>query len=109
MLRFGVYDESGKLLGQRILPLDGLQAGYRHISLRTEANFPLGLSMIFCCIELKQYVPEGLGGTSNQLSIPRNQLVIVCPSDSAGCGCMYVMKPGTDDTNARVEWFVVQV
>ena len=67
VLRFGVYDESGKLLGQRILPLDGLQAGYRHISLRTEANFPLGLSMIFCCIELKQYVPEGLGGTSSTL------------------------------------------
>ena len=41
VLRFGVYDESGKLLGQRILPLDGLQAGYRHISLRTEANFPI--------------------------------------------------------------------
>lgn len=25
VLRFGVYDENGKLLGQRILPLDGLQ------------------------------------------------------------------------------------
>lgn len=25
VLRFGVYEESGKLLGQRILPLDGLQ------------------------------------------------------------------------------------
>jgi len=70
VLRFGVYDESGKLLGQRILPLDGLQAGYRHISLRTEANFPLGLSMIFCCIELKQYVPEGLGGLMDALSNP---------------------------------------
>ncbi|PSN37639.1 1-phosphatidylinositol 4 [Blattella germanica] len=59
VLRFGVYEESGKLLGQRILPLDGLQAGYRHISLRTEANFPMSLPMLFCNIELKIYVPDG--------------------------------------------------
>lgn len=62
MLRFGVYDENGKMLGQRILPLDGLQAGYRHISLRTEGNFPMSLPMLFCNIDLKIYVPDGLGG-----------------------------------------------
>lgn len=61
-LRFGVYEESGKLLGQRILPLDGLQAGYRHISLKTEANFPMALPMLFCNIELKIYCPEGMEG-----------------------------------------------
>jgi len=65
VLRFGVYDENGKLLGQRILPLDGLQAGYRHISLRTEANFPMSLPMLFCNIELKIYVPDGFGGAQN--------------------------------------------
>ena len=27
VLRIGVYEDSGKLIGQRILPLDGLQAG----------------------------------------------------------------------------------
>jgi phosphatidylinositol phospholipase C, beta len=63
VLRFGVYDENGRLLGQRILPLDGLQAGYRHISLRTEANFPMSLPMLFCNIELKIYVPDGFEGT----------------------------------------------
>lgn len=71
VLRFGVYDENGKLLGQRILPLDGLQAGYRHISLRTEANFPMALPMLFCNIELKIYVPDGLGGLMDALSDPR--------------------------------------
>lgn len=71
VLRFGVYDENGKLLGQRILPLDGLQAGYRHISLRTEANFPMALPMLFCNIELKIYVPDGLGGFMDALSDPR--------------------------------------
>ena len=38
VLRFGVYEETGKLIGQRILPLEGLCAGYRHISLRTEGQ-----------------------------------------------------------------------
>ncbi|XP_046642966.1 1-phosphatidylinositol 4,5-bisphosphate phosphodiesterase-like isoform X1 [Daphnia pulicaria] len=71
VLRFGVYDENGKLLGQRILPLDGLQGGYRHISLRTEANFPMALPMLFCNIELKIYVPDGLGGFMDALSDPR--------------------------------------
>lgn len=59
----GVYEENGKLLGQRILPLDGLQAGYRHISLKTEANFPMALPMLFCNIELKIYVPDGFEGS----------------------------------------------
>lgn len=71
VLRLGVYDENGKLLGQRILPLDGLQAGYRHISLRTEANFPMSLPMLFCNIELKIYVPDGFEDFMDALSDPR--------------------------------------
>ena len=35
--------------------------GYRHISLRTEGNFPLALPMLFCQIDVKIYVPDGLG------------------------------------------------
>ncbi|XP_023234552.1 1-phosphatidylinositol 4,5-bisphosphate phosphodiesterase-like [Centruroides sculpturatus] len=62
VIRIAVYDENGKMLGQRILPMDGLQAGYRHVSLRTEGNFPMSLAMLFICIELKIYVPDGLGG-----------------------------------------------
>ncbi|KAH0956604.1 hypothetical protein HN011_004935 [Eciton burchellii] len=70
VLRFGVYEENGKLLGQRILPLDGLQAGYRHISLKTEANFPMALPMLFCNIELKIYVPDGFADFMAALSDP---------------------------------------
>ncbi|XP_011646737.1 1-phosphatidylinositol 4,5-bisphosphate phosphodiesterase-like isoform X2 [Pogonomyrmex barbatus] len=71
-LRFAVYDESnGKLLGQRIVPLDGLQAGYRHIALRTEANFPMSLPMLFCNIEIKIYVPDGFEEFMDALTAPR--------------------------------------
>lgn len=71
VLRIAVYDENSKMLGQRILPLDGLQAGYRHVSLRTEGNFPMSLAMLFICIELKIYVPDGLGDLMDALSDPR--------------------------------------
>ncbi|CAL1280662.1 unnamed protein product [Larinioides sclopetarius] len=71
VIRIAVYDENSKMLGQRILPLDGLQAGYRHVSLRTEGNFPMSLAMLFICIELKIYVPDGLGDLMDALSDPR--------------------------------------
>ncbi|KHJ40937.1 Phosphatidylinositol-specific phospholipase C, X domain protein [Trichuris suis] len=74
VLRFAVYDENGKLLGQRILPLDGLQPGYRHISLRTEINFPMTLPTLFCHIVLKTYIPEGLGDIVEALSDPKSYL-----------------------------------
>lgn len=64
LLRLAVYDENGKQLGQRILPLDGLQAGYRHITLRTESNMPMVLSCLFVRIVIKTYVPDELSGKS---------------------------------------------
>ncbi|XP_076442610.1 1-phosphatidylinositol 4,5-bisphosphate phosphodiesterase beta-4-like isoform X2 [Babylonia areolata] len=70
VLRIAVYEDTGKLIGQRILPLDGLQAGYRHISLRTEGNFPLSLPTVFCCIILKTYVKQEFRDFVNALSAP---------------------------------------
>ena len=44
-----------------------LAAGYRHVSMRTEGNFPLSLATIFCRFVLKTYVPEGFGGKRNHV------------------------------------------
>lgn len=74
VLRFAVYDENGKQLGQRILPLDGLQAGYRHISLRTESNMPMALPTLFVHLVLKTYVPDELSGLVDALADPRAYL-----------------------------------
>lgn len=73
-IRIGVFEEAGKLIGQRVLPLDGLQSGYRHISLRTEGNFPLSLPTLFCHIVLRTYVPEGLGDFVDALNNPKEFL-----------------------------------
>uniref|UniRef100_A0A671TYP0 1-phosphatidylinositol 4,5-bisphosphate phosphodiesterase n=1 Tax=Sparus aurata TaxID=8175 RepID=A0A671TYP0_SPAAU len=76
VLRIAVYDDNNKLIGQRILPLDGLQAGYRHISLRNEGNKPQPLPTIFCQIILKTYVPDGFGAIVDALSDPKKFLTI---------------------------------
>uniref|UniRef100_A0A8C4ZYN7 Phosphoinositide phospholipase C n=1 Tax=Gadus morhua TaxID=8049 RepID=A0A8C4ZYN7_GADMO len=76
VLRFAVYDDNNKLIGQRILPLDGLQAGYRHVSLRNEGNKPLSLPTIFCQIILRTYVPDGFGAIVDALSDPKKFLTI---------------------------------
>uniref|UniRef100_A0A915JN46 1-phosphatidylinositol 4,5-bisphosphate phosphodiesterase n=1 Tax=Romanomermis culicivorax TaxID=13658 RepID=A0A915JN46_ROMCU len=75
VFRIAVYDENNRLLGQRILPLDGLQAGYRHISLRTETSVPMTLPTIFCHIQLKTYVPKGLAELVNALADPKAHLL----------------------------------
>ncbi|XP_069464397.1 1-phosphatidylinositol 4,5-bisphosphate phosphodiesterase beta-4 isoform X2 [Ambystoma mexicanum] len=77
VVRIAVYDDNSKLIGQRILPLDGLQAGYRHISLRNEGNKPLSLPTIFCNIVLKTYVPDGFGDIVDALSDPKKFLSVM--------------------------------
>uniref|UniRef100_A0A671MCD6 Phosphoinositide phospholipase C n=1 Tax=Sinocyclocheilus anshuiensis TaxID=1608454 RepID=A0A671MCD6_9TELE len=76
VLRVAVYDDSNKLIGQRILPLDGLQSNYRHISLRNEYNKPLSLATVFCNIILKTYVPDGFGAIADALSDPKKFLSV---------------------------------
>uniref|UniRef100_A0A8C1UA62 Phosphoinositide phospholipase C n=1 Tax=Cyprinus carpio TaxID=7962 RepID=A0A8C1UA62_CYPCA len=88
VLRIAVYDDNNKLIGQRILPLDGLQAGYRHISLRNEGNKPLSLPTVFCNIVLKTYVPDGFGGEKCVCVCVRSDIADVpnenCKSDKKG-------------------------
>ncbi|GFT90585.1 1-phosphatidylinositol 4,5-bisphosphate phosphodiesterase beta-4 [Trichonephila clavipes] len=48
-----------------------MHSSFRHVSLRTEGNFPLSLAMLFICVELKIYIPDGLGDLMDALSDPR--------------------------------------
>ena len=58
MIRFAVLDESNQLIGQRFLPIESLNAGYRHIVLRDQWNQPLGLPTLFVYIVSSVYVPN---------------------------------------------------
>ncbi|ELU03479.1 hypothetical protein CAPTEDRAFT_170497 [Capitella teleta] len=59
-LRFCAQDENGRLLGHRILPVEGIRPGYRHISLRNELNQPSGIATLFVYIRAGDYVPDAL-------------------------------------------------
>lgn len=58
------------MLGHRVLPVVGLCPGYRHVSLRTEANQLLPLATLFLLIVVKDYVPDGLSDFAEALANP---------------------------------------
>ncbi|XP_055878917.1 1-phosphatidylinositol 4,5-bisphosphate phosphodiesterase beta-1-like isoform X4 [Biomphalaria glabrata] len=70
-VRIAVYDEQGKsMIGHRILPVESLRPGYRHIPLRNECNQPLLMPTLFVHIIVKDYVPDGLAEYAEALSNP---------------------------------------
>ncbi|XP_047138767.1 1-phosphatidylinositol 4,5-bisphosphate phosphodiesterase beta-4 isoform X1 [Hydra vulgaris] len=73
-LRISVYEENGKMIGHRVLPVDGLSPGYRHIKLRNESYQPLCLPTLFVDIVTKDYVPESFSDFADALSNPMKYL-----------------------------------
>ncbi|KAK5643289.1 hypothetical protein RI129_007134 [Pyrocoelia pectoralis] len=69
-IRLAAYEESGKLIGHRVLPVVGLCPGYRHVNLRTELGQPLPLCSLFLLIVVKDYVPDGLSDFAEALANP---------------------------------------
>lgn len=70
IMRFIVNDDAGKMIGQRIIPMESIQSGYRFISLRNEFNQPIGMSSIFVKIEVKDYIPSEMADFANALVDP---------------------------------------
>lgn len=52
-IRIAAYEEGGKLLGHRVLPVIGLCPGYKHVTLRTELGLPIALATLFLCVVVK--------------------------------------------------------
>ncbi|XP_052476239.1 1-phosphatidylinositol 4,5-bisphosphate phosphodiesterase beta-1 [Carassius gibelio] len=69
-LRIAVYEEGGKFIGHRILPVSSIRPGYRYIGLRNEKNQALTLPAIFVYIEVKDYVPDTFADVIEALSNP---------------------------------------
>uniref|UniRef100_A0A7N6B913 Phosphoinositide phospholipase C n=1 Tax=Anabas testudineus TaxID=64144 RepID=A0A7N6B913_ANATE len=57
-LRIAAFEEGGKFIGHRIIPVSAIRPGYRYIGLRNEKNQSLILSAVFVYIEVKDYVPD---------------------------------------------------
>ncbi|XP_014213260.1 1-phosphatidylinositol 4,5-bisphosphate phosphodiesterase classes I and II isoform X2 [Copidosoma floridanum] len=69
-IRIAAYEESGKMIGHRVLPVVGLCPGYRHVALRTECGQPLPLASLFLHVIVKDYVPDGLSDFAEALANP---------------------------------------
>ncbi|XP_031441372.1 LOW QUALITY PROTEIN: 1-phosphatidylinositol 4,5-bisphosphate phosphodiesterase beta-3 [Clupea harengus] len=57
-LRVAVFEDSGKFIGHRILPVLALRPGYHYIVLKNELNQPLLLPSLLVYIEAQDYIPN---------------------------------------------------
>lgn len=69
-LRIAAFEEGGKFIGHRIIPVSAIRPGYRYIGLRNEKNQPLVLPAVFVYIEVKDYVPDTFADVIEALSNP---------------------------------------
>uniref|UniRef100_A0AAY4CBN9 1-phosphatidylinositol 4,5-bisphosphate phosphodiesterase n=1 Tax=Denticeps clupeoides TaxID=299321 RepID=A0AAY4CBN9_9TELE len=69
-LRLAVFEEGGKFIGHRIIPVSAIRPGYRYIGLRNEKNQSLTLPAVFVYIEVKDYVPDTFADVIEALSNP---------------------------------------
>ncbi|XP_074862163.1 1-phosphatidylinositol 4,5-bisphosphate phosphodiesterase beta-3 isoform X2 [Carettochelys insculpta] len=57
-LRIAVFEEGGKFVGHRILPVSAIRSGYHYICLRSESNQPLSLPALLVYTEANDYIPD---------------------------------------------------
>ncbi|XP_063801030.1 1-phosphatidylinositol 4,5-bisphosphate phosphodiesterase beta-3 isoform X2 [Pseudophryne corroboree] len=57
-LRIAVFEEGGKFVGHRILPVSAIRPGYHYICLRNEINQPLCLPALLVYTEANDYIPD---------------------------------------------------
>uniref|UniRef100_A0A4W6DU12 1-phosphatidylinositol 4,5-bisphosphate phosphodiesterase n=1 Tax=Lates calcarifer TaxID=8187 RepID=A0A4W6DU12_LATCA len=69
-LRIAVFEEGGKFIGHRIIPVSAIRPGYRYIGLRNEKNQSLTLPALFVYVEVKDYVPDTFADVIEALSNP---------------------------------------
>lgn len=69
-LRIAVFEEGGKFIGHRIIPVSAIRPGYRYVSLRNEKNQSLTLPALFVYVEVKDYVPDTFADVIEALSNP---------------------------------------
>uniref|UniRef100_A0A673IDM9 Phosphoinositide phospholipase C n=1 Tax=Sinocyclocheilus rhinocerous TaxID=307959 RepID=A0A673IDM9_9TELE len=101
-LRVAVYEENGKFIGHRILPVSALRPGYHYICLKNELNQPLLLSSLLVYTEAQDYIPnehqeyaEALTNPIKHLSLlaqrERQLLALMEDPTEVSHACFYVL------------------
>ncbi|NXN99958.1 PLCB2 phosphodiesterase, partial [Rhinopomastus cyanomelas] len=69
-LKIAAWEEGGKFVGHRVIPVVALHSGYHHVCLRSESNMPLTMPALFVYLEVKDYVPDAWADLTVALSNP---------------------------------------
>ncbi|NXS30294.1 PLCB2 phosphodiesterase, partial [Pomatostomus ruficeps] len=69
-LKIVAWEEGGKFIGHRIIPIIAVHPGYHHVCLRSESNMPLTMPALFVFLEIKDYVPDAWADLTIALSNP---------------------------------------
>ena len=75
ILRFAVYDDDHELVGIRLLPLNAIRLGFRHVGLRDKHNIPLPLETLFVQINVENWVPDEMDGVCVVFVLKKNVIV----------------------------------
>uniref|UniRef100_A0A8D0APF7 Phosphoinositide phospholipase C n=1 Tax=Sander lucioperca TaxID=283035 RepID=A0A8D0APF7_SANLU len=67
-LRIAVFEENGKFIGHRILPVSAIRPGYHYINLKNELNQPLLLPSLLVYTEAQDYIPNEHQGKNTTLT-----------------------------------------
>ncbi|KAM3656093.1 LOW QUALITY PROTEIN: 1-phosphatidylinositol 4,5-bisphosphate phosphodiesterase beta-3-like [Ammospiza maritima maritima] len=76
-LRVAAYEEGGRLLGQRVLPVATLRSGYHYVPLRSDCNQPLLLPALLLLTRAGDHVPAGHQDVAEALSNPIRHLTLL--------------------------------
>ena len=62
LLRIGVFDEDKEMIGMRVMPLNAIRPGFRHVNLRDKHNSPLPMELLLVQIQVEDWVPDEMEG-----------------------------------------------
>lgn len=69
-VRIAAFEDSGKMIGHRVIPVVGLCPGFRHVGLRNESGQSLPLATLFLEVVVKDYVPDDFAALAEALANP---------------------------------------
>ncbi|KAM5129759.1 1-phosphatidylinositol 4,5-bisphosphate phosphodiesterase beta-2 [Mantella aurantiaca] len=69
-LRVAAFEEGGKFIGHRLIPINVIRSGYHHMCLRSESNMSLTMPSVFVFVEVKDYIPDAWADLTHALSNP---------------------------------------
>nr|XP_057913827.1 1-phosphatidylinositol 4,5-bisphosphate phosphodiesterase beta-1 isoform X2 [Doryrhamphus excisus] len=101
-LRIAVFEEGGKFIGHRIIPVSAIRPGYHYINLRNEKNQSLTLPALFVYVEVKDYVPDTFADVIEALSNPI-RYVNLMEQRANQLAALTLEEGGDEETDKEVE------